>query len=512
MKNSIAIAVMICTALYTGSAQDSRAVSRFKERSRSARESFEAAAKSQKQRFSALHDKAWEEFGAQSPIALPEDWKIKPVPYDNKPVTTKDVPVETVIDPDVPAPIAEVPELPEIPDDPETPVNPEVPDFPGVPDPVVPQMPVVSPKPVQNLVTIDFYGTSMSVSAPASGMVSIPKLDRKSLYSAINEIDARYSGMVQECKGLKERYDLCDWAYALMLDKFSKACCNSENEATLLMAYLFASSDYKMSLGKKADKIYLLFSCQSTIFKRSYFNIGREKYYVWGQSAPKDISAINLDFKDARSIKLDMRALPRLNMDMARMRLLKSEIGKLSASVSVNRNLVAFYNDYPRFYNYPDIMTRWAFYANTPLDANLKESIYPELERQLSGMSRKEALQALLYFVQTAFVYKLDDEVWGEDRAFFAEETLYYDYCDCEDRSILFSRLVRDLLGMDVVLVFYPGHLATAVKVGESMPGDRLSLPTGSFIICDPTYIGAPVGATMPDMDNQTAKVIMLKR
>ena len=30
------------------------------------------------------------------------------------------------------------------------------------------------------------------------------------------------------------------------------------------------------------------------------------------------------------------------------------------------------------------------------------------------------------------------------------------------------------------------------------------------FIICDPTYIGVPIGMTMPDMDNKTAKVILL--
>lgn len=31
-----------------------------------------------------------------------------------------------------------------------------------------------------------------------------------------------------------------------------------------------------------------------------------------------------------------------------------------------------------------------------------------------------------------------------------------------------------------------------------------------AFVVCDPTYIGASVGHTMPDMDNETAKVIVL--
>lgn len=110
-----------------------------------------------------------------------------------------------------------------------------------------------------------------------------------------------------------------------------------------------------------------------------------------------------------------------------------------------------------------------------------------------------------------SLVYEYDDKVWGGDRAFFADETLYYPYCDCEDQSILFSRLVRDLLGLEVVLVYYPGHLATAVQFTENITGDYVAMNGKRYVICDPTYIGAPVGATMPEMDNAKAKIILLE-
>ena len=129
----------------------------------------------------------------------------------------------------------------------------------------------------------------------------------------------------------------------------------------------------------------------------------------------------------------------------------------------------------------------------------------------LEGKSKLEAVEILLNFVQTAFEYEYDNVVWGEDRAFFPEETLFYPYADCEDRSILFSRIVRDLLDLPVVLIYYPGHLATAVAFPNAEQGDYIVLEGKKFTICDPTYIGAPVGATMPGMDNQTAKAILLK-
>ena len=117
----------------------------------------------------------------------------------------------------------------------------------------------------------------------------------------------------------------------------------------------------------------------------------------------------------------------------------------------------------------------------------------------------------MLNWVQTAFVYEYDDKVWGHDRAFFAEESLYYPYCDCEDRSILLSRLVRDLLGLKVVLVYYPGHLATAIHFTNDVRGDYLVLSGQRYTVCDPTYIGANIGMTMPGMDNNKATVILLE-
>ncbi|MBQ7495556.1 MAG: hypothetical protein IJT75_07425, partial [Bacteroidaceae bacterium] len=107
--------------------------------------------------------------------------------------------------------------------------------------------------------------------------------------------------------------------------------------------------------------------------------------------------------------------------------------------------------------------------------------------------------------------YKYDEDVWGHDRAFFAEETLYYPFADCEDRSILFSRLVRDLLGLKVVLVYYPGHLATAVHFTTDVKGDYLTHNGERYTICDPTYMGASAGRTMSGMDNSSAQAILLK-
>ena len=164
-------------------------------------------------------------------------------------------------------------------------------------------------------------------------------------------------------------------------------------------------------------------------------------------------------------------------------------------------------------------MTRWAMYANTPLSEEVKAEFYPKLKESIEGCSKARAVSVLLEFCQSAFEYKYDEEVWGGDRAFFAEETLYYPYSDCEDRSILFSRLVRDLVGLDVLLVYYPGHLLTAVHFPEDaqlaaeLRGEYFSLPCDgrNFVICDPTGLYAPIGWNDAKYRNTSADVILLE-
>ena len=59
--------------------------------------------------------------------------------------------------------------------------------------------------------------------------------------------------------------------------------------------------------------------------------------------------------------------------------------------------------------------------------------------------------------------------------------------------------------------LFQHNYLATAIAMGEDVKGDFIRINGIKFLVCDPTYIGAPIGMTMPEMDNKSAKVIVLK-
>ena len=150
------------------------------------------------------------------------------------------------------------------------------------------------------------------------------------------------------------------------------------------------------------------------------------------------------------------------------------------------------------------------FYAEAPLSSHLKEQLLDPLATSIEGLSQEDAANVLINFVQTAFEYQTDDEQWGYERPFFPEETLFYPYSDCEDRSILFARLVKELMGLDVVFLHYPGHLATAVRFDEEISGDHLMIDGGKYLVCDPTYINASIGMQMPQMEGKDVNVIRI--
>ena len=296
-----------------------------------------------------------------------------------------------------------------------------------------------------------------------------------------------------------------------MIQSFAKTFLKGGNESTLLIAYIYSQSGYKMRLGIDNKNLYLLFGSKHQIYNRPYYEIDGSNFYPL-EGEPDNIKIANFSFPKEADLSLTISQEPLLAVNQSTLRSLKSRDYPVSATCTVNKNLLDFFTDYPTSQIDGNPMSRWALYAQTPLDKVSTEQLYPSLSAAIKEKTQTEAVDILLNFVQTAFVYEYDDKVWGGDRAFFGEETLYYPYCDCEDRSILFSHLVQELLGLDVLLLYYPNHLCTAVKFTVPMQGDYLNVSSGKYFICDPTYIGAPIGVVMPDFKNTKPKAILLEK
>ena len=383
-----------------------------------------------------------------------------------------------------------------------------------IPEPTPAPEPIAPVKPKEEdykKVTVAYFGTLITIGFPKNDGLKLNSLSEDAIADAWLQLsDSKYDITVKTALDARKANVLGDWAYMNMLKQVCEKQYGVSNTATLAQAFLMVQSGYRIRLGQDGSKLQMLVASQYDIYSLRYYKLDGTKFYVVSGDKSNQMHICQAKYDKENSLSLQMKQLPKLSSDPTQKRTLSSRKGVTSA-VSVNKNMIDFFNTYPQACYNGNHCTRWAAYANTPLEQPVKDMLYPALKKTINGMNERQAVEILLNWVQTAFEYKFDDEVWGGDRAFFAQETLFYPYCDCEDRSILFSRLVRDLVGLDVVLLYYPGHLATAVAFSEEQNGDYLTYKNRKYVVCDPTFINAGVGRTMPGMNNKEAQVIALK-
>ena len=375
-------------------------------------------------------------------------------------------------------------------------------------------------KKTKGMVSFRFYGSQWSVRVSDQLRIPVPDSLTEDVFDTTH-IEMHIRDTYDDCINLKFKKQLNDWAYMKMLDSLSLSCFSNIDEAVLLKSYLMVKSGYDIILLKEKNHIHMGYYTKSTVYGKAFYPLGDKDYYV----DENFDDAIFFPFRcKGRPISFDMRVQPLLDYARMQPRLLESGKGKvlgnpiknispypLSIEVSVNRNLLDFYAQYPSTMKNYDFTTRWSMVANVPMDVDLKKQVYPYFKEQLRGLSQYEAVERLLDFVQTALSYEYDDDVWGKDRAFFTEETLFYPYSDNEDRVILLSRLIRDLVGLEVVLLYFNRHLSMAVHFDDEVEGASVIYNGDRFVVCDPTYIGGDIGEIMPPFaDEDPERIILL--
>ncbi|MFB6356047.1 MAG: hypothetical protein ABEJ65_05985 [bacterium] len=123
------------------------------------------------------------------------------------------------------------------------------------------------------------------------------------------------------------------------------------------------------------------------------------------------------------------------------------------------------------------------------------------VEKEMDGMSEWESVNFLLRLVQEGFEYKTDDKQFNGDEVWMVPpQTAYYPYTDCEDRAIFFGWLVQNVMDRNAVGVKWPGHLSAALEYKGKPRGRYVKAKGSTYLLADPTYIGAGPGKVMPGL------------
>ena len=106
--------------------------------------------------------------------------------------------------------------------------------------------------------------------------------------------------------------------------------------------------------------------------------------------------------------------------------------------------------------------------------------------------------------------HKDDEEYWGVgNKQSFPEETLYYEYSDCEDKSILFAFLMKEVLGMKTVAIDYKNHVNIGLALDEVKEDwFTINAEGQKYIVCEPSTTGGTSTVGRPNNTNHIFKSI----
>lgn len=444
------------------------------------------------------------------------DTVIRPVP--DKPV---DTPLAQVRPGPEPAPPAPVPAKP-VPRDVPAPapiVRPQ-PDVTKIP----PATPAPAPKPAMppapsarkvlpngRPVTVNYYGQPLRMSFDPAFQKRLPRsIDEQVVSQFWSQLSrARYEDIVKQLYDQREPLGLNDWGFALLVDHLAQRIYPGQaNEQRLFTWFVLIKAGYMARLGYNAERLFLLLPSQQQIYGAPYLTFEGTRYYALrfdgGIERLGRVYTYDGHYPGA-SRKLDMRLVRALNTGRqeTKKNVSFSYGGRRHAlKLGYDRNAVAFLNTYPQL----DI----DLYFSSEVSPATASPLIGSLKPLVQGRSEREAVNLILRFVQTSFQYKTDAGQFGAENYLFLEETLHYPYSDCEDRSVLFAWLVRNLLGLEVVGLSYPGHIAAAVRFNENVGGDAVQFGGKRYVVTDPTYINANAGMTMPNLKRYRPKVIRI--
>ncbi len=361
--------------------------------------------------------------------------------------------------------------------------------------------------------TLDFFGQELSFFYPREMAVVLTSIDKDSISHYWSKLSRQeYEGLLEQLSAQRDALQLTDWAYASLVNKLSmKIHPGSSNAKVMLSWFLLVKAGYKARIAYNSNTIYLLLPSRQEMFDVPYFTFGNKRYYAvsfdGGKKSPGQVFTYEGEYPDAiGDMDMSVTAVVAVNRNLQQRHLSFTFKGQTyNIEVKYDRGRIAFFKSYPQL--------ELALYFSSGVDPETASPLLAQLSAHMQGMSERDAINFLLRFVQVSLKYGTDEQQFGRENYLFPEETLFYPYSDCEDRAVLFAWLVRSLLGLEVIGLDYPGHVATAVRLSGQQDGNRnedwVEHMGQVYTVADPTYINANAGMTMPDYKNVKPSLII---
>ena len=371
-------------------------------------------------------------------------------------------------------------------------------------------------------VSINFYGKKLDFNVDDKLRLKhkgIKETDVADYFKEISKMSKETSDLWKQIDAYVNTMGLNEWGYFCILRSLSESMFSDIDNCVLFNFYMLRNEGgfkVKIARGKDSNKLTLLAVIDNSkeVYSYSFFrfketeNTGLKYYSIYGGGGSKEsIYTYNNDEQNAGLKQMGLDFYNTLNMGQCDVKR-ELNIAKINDKLELPYNSahIAYLNDVP--------MTVFPIYFASPLSIEAQRAFNEKLNDIKQEYTSVQFIDIILNFVQTAFDYKTDDQQFGYEKYFYPEEVIAYPYSDCEDRSALFAWLVTTYTDAKVVGLQYEGHLATAVCFGNdvNISGDAFSYAGKKYYVCDPTYINATIGMTMPQFKDKMPKIVKINK
>lgn len=372
-------------------------------------------------------------------------------------------------------------------------------------------------------IKLNFYGRQVPLHVSQKLKAKSNGIDEKNVanyFTNIAKNREETKALWDELTGVVDEFGLNEWGYFCLLRSLSEKLFTNIDDRVLFCFYMLRNEGNfktRVARGKNSDKLTLLIALDNSkeVYSYTFFQFKDDengtkkvKYYTVYGGGKANEAVYSYDFckqdADKREMKLDFTK--NLNMGACDVTRTVQLTKKRSVTLPYNKAHMAYLNDVP--------MTVFPIYFVNPVAIEAQQVLQDNFSEMRDQYTPTQFIQMLLHFVQTGFEYKTDDDQFGYEKYFYPEEVIGYPYCDCEDRSAMFAWLVQKYTNAKVIGLQYEGHVATAVWFGDdaNVKGDGFMYGGKKYYVCDPTYINASIGMTMPQFKGKTPKIIKLRK
>ncbi len=325
-------------------------------------------------------------------------------------------------------------------------------------------------------------------------------------------LKTNYHPLIAALAGYKTRHQPDDWLYYQLVRKAAEYISpkkNNYHRYTYFKWFLLTRSGYDATLNISDEKILFYVLCDENIYNIPNRLVDGRQY-------------VCLNYHDYKNIDFNIERFAELKLGTGSQHSFSYKVSKLpefNDGKYLEKELQFNYYEAPHkltvrvhpavsaiFTNYPVVDYKYSL--NIPLSSETYKSLIPLLKKRLTGMSVKNGVDYLRRFTRDAFLFDTDTKVFGGEKRLSPEETLLYEYSDCEDRVALFYCLVKEIYDLPMIVLSYAEHVTIAVQFHKAV-GRPIIYNGNQYTICEPTpqKTDLGLGRLLPGLEQQPYRV-----